>query len=106
MSIMDINNNNYKENVLDNKGMVLVKFWAPWCTYCRRLDPAFQKTAQSYEGQVLVGQVNIDEAGEIARENNIEVIPTLVLYKDGARVDHVVNPGSKAEIDAFIKKNL
>ena len=75
---------------------VLVDFWAPWCGYCRRIGPAYDKIAEEYG----------DENPQLAEAEQIEVIPTLVLYRNGRAVDSIVAPESKAAIDRFIKAAL
>ena len=85
--------------------MVLVEFSAPWCVYCRRLAPAMEKIAEEYKDILTVGSVNIDNEQELARQEQIEVVPTLVLYKNGQAVDSIVGPGSKAAVEECILKN-
>ena len=85
--------------------MVLVEFSAPWCVYCRRLAPAMEKIAEEYKDILTVGSVNIDNEQELARQERIEVVPTLVLYKNGQAVDSIVGPGSKAAVEEFKRKN-
>ena len=85
---------------------VLVDFWAPWCSYCRRIGPAYDKVAEQFDAQIEVVKINIDEEPHLAMAEQIEVIPTLVLYKNGKAVDSVVAPASKAAIDAFIAQAL
>lgn len=85
---------------------VLVDFWAPWCVYCRRIAPAYEKIAQQYEGKVTVAKLNIDDVPDVALREQIEVIPTLVLYQNGEAKGFVVAPESKAKIEEFIESSL
>ena len=84
---------------------VLVEFWAPWCVYCRRIAPAMLQVAQAFEGRLAIAQINIDEEPLLAHKEQIEVIPTLVLYRGGQAVASIVAPESKARIDAFLQEN-
>ena len=84
---------------------VLVEFWAPWCVYCRRITPALEKISQQYADKLTVATVNIDDEEALARQEQIEVIPTLVLYRGGKAVASIVAPESKARIDAFLQEN-
>jgi len=104
MAAMNINAKQYEELILGDKP-VLVDFWAPWCTYCRRINPALDKIADSRE-DVLVVKVNIDEEPELAQQERIEVIPTLVVYKEGFDLGSIVAPESKARIDDFLREAL
>lgn len=85
---------------------VLVEFWAPWCVYCRRIAPALSKIAEEYANVLTVGQVNIDDEPSVAAREQIEVIPTLVLYREGKALASIVAPESKAKLDEFIRENL
>ena len=81
-------------------------FWAPWCVYCRRIAPAYEKIAQQYADRLLVAKVNIDDVPDLARQERIEVIPTLVLYHKGEALGSIVAPESKARIDEFLAEHL
>ena len=82
---------------------VLVDFWAPWCTYCRRIGPALDKIAQQYADSLIVGKVNIDEEPALAQQEQIDGIPTLGLYRNGQAVASIVAPESKAMIEQFLE---
>ena len=105
MAAIDINQEQFQQMIQRDKP-VLVDFWAPWCGYCRRIGPAYEKVAEEYGDRLAVVKINIDEEGTLAEEARVEVIPTLILYRDGKAVDSIVNPGSKAAIDQFIQEAL
>ena len=118
MAAMNINAKQYEELILGEKP-VLVDFWAPWCSYCRRIGPAldkivlrhisdlpYEKIAEQYGESMVVAKVNIDEEPQLAQAERIEMLPTLVLYRDGKAIDSIVAPESKAAIDRFIQEAM
>ena len=105
MAAMNMNQVDFRK-ALEGDKPVLVDFWAPWCGYCRRIGPAYDKIAAKYGDRLIVAKLNIDEAPVVAHRENIEVIPTLVLYRGGQALDSIVAPESKAMIDSFIQNAL
>ena len=106
MKNLDMNLERYENSINESEKPVLVEFWAPWCVYCRRIAPAYDKIAEQYEDKLVVGKINVDDVPEVAQKEKIEAIPALLLYKGGEVVDSIVAPDSKAKIEEFIEKNL
>lgn len=102
MSAINMNKAQFDQFMHEEKP-VLVDYWAPWCVYCRRIAPVYEKIAEEYGDQLVIGKVNIDEESQLAEAEKIEVIPTLVLYRGGKAVDSIVAPDSKAAIERFIQ---
>ena len=103
---MVINDSNYSEVVAQGKPMVL-DFWATWCGPCRKVGPVVQELADQYEGQVIVGKVNIEEdADDLVAEFGIRYIPTIIYLKDGQIVDKVVGAAPKSTLEEKLKALL
>ena len=106
MTAINLNKELFENYVQDENKAVLVDYWAPWGVYCRRIAPAYEKIAEQFGDQIHVGKINIDDEQALAMKEQIEVIPTLVLYKGGQVLGSIVAPESKAAIETFIKETL
>ena len=106
MAIINITKEIFEEQILKASQPVLVDFWAPWCTYCRRIAPAFDKIASQQEDKLIFAKLDIDDAAEIAEEYGVDTIPTLIIFKNGEVLGSIVAPDSKAKIETFIQEYL
>ncbi len=97
MSVININQNNFQEEVIHSDKPVLLDFWAPWCGPCRMVGPIVEEIAQERE-DIKVAKVNIDEQSELASRFKIMSIPTLMVIKDGKVVNQAVGARPKNAI--------
>ena len=88
MSAININKNNFQNEVLNSDKPVLLDFWASWCAPCRMVVPIVEEIA-SERRDIKVGKINVDEEPELANKFSIMSIPTLVVMKNGKIVQQV-----------------
>lgn len=106
MTPVTITKENFAELVERAEKPVLVDFWAPWCVYCRRIEPAVEELAADTEGTLIVAKVNVDEQEALADQFGVETIPSLLLFRDGEQAgDALVAPGSRDAIEEWLEDN-
>ena len=88
MTAININKNNFQNEVMNSDKPVLLDFWAPWCAPCRMVVPIIEEIAGE-RPDIRVGKINVDEQPELASEFSIMSIPTLVVMKNGKIVQQV-----------------
>ena len=88
MTAININKNNFQNEVMNSDKTVLLDFWAPWCAPCRMVVPIIEEIAGE-RPDIKVGKINVDEQPELASEFSIMSIPTLVVMKNGKIVQQV-----------------
>lgn len=85
-----LSDDNFEREVLDRVEPVLVDFWAGWCGPCHIIAPVIEELASEFEGRARVGKLDVDRNAHVAAQYGIRSIPTILLFKDGHVVDHVV----------------
>ncbi len=100
MSI-NVNKNNFVQEVLQSSKPVLVDFWASWCGPCRMLAPTLDEIAAEHP-EITLAKVNVDEEQELAVQFQVMSIPTLILFKGGKPVATSIGFRPKETLEAML----
>ena len=101
MATININNNNFHNEVMNSEKKVLLDFWAPWCGPCRMVVPMVEEIAKE-RPDIKVGKINVDENPELAARFRIMSIPTLVVMENGKIVNQAMGARPKNAILAML----
>lgn len=98
----NVKDNSFNKEVLESKIPVLVDFWAEWCGPCKMLTPIIDELSRELAAKVKIVKMNIDEDPETPSSLGIRSIPTMVLFKDGKKLDSKVGVLPKNSIEEWI----
>jgi thioredoxin 1 len=101
-----IDDSSFAQRVLEAKQPVLVDFWATWCRPCQMVAPIVDELAKEFDGRVSFFKIDIDQNPKTPAKYNVMSIPTLLLFKQGKPVSHVVGFRPKAELKRMIEAAL
>jgi len=93
-----VNDSDFDQIVLQAEVPVLVDFWAAWCAPCRMVAPVVEELAEEYDGRISFTKLDVDQNPKTAGKYGIMSIPTLLIFKGGEPVSHVVGFRPKAEL--------
>ena len=96
-----ITKDNFDSEVLKAKGTVLIDFWASWCGPCRMLSPVVDEVAEEH-ADVKVGKINIDDEPGLAQQFGVMSIPTLMVFRDGEKIQESVGVVPQEQIESLI----
>ena len=102
MATVKVDNNNFKSDVLEAEGPVVVDFWAEWCGPCKMIGPSLEEISTELAGKVKITKLNIDENPELAAQFGVRSIPTLMIFKGGEVADIKVGASPKTALSSWI----
>lgn len=102
---IQITDQNYEELAAQGKPMVL-DFWATWCGPCKKIGPFVEALATEYEGQAIVGKVDIEENEDLVDKFGVRNVPTVLYIKNGEVVDKNVGAAAKTVLEEKLKAIL
>ena len=101
MAVISVTADNFEQEVLKTEGIVMVDFWATWCGPCKMLSPIVDQIAEEHP-EIKVCKVNIDEEPSLAIDYKVMSIPTLLVFKNGEKVNMSIGVQSKSDIEAML----
>ena len=101
MAAINIDHNNFHDEVMNSERKVLLDFWAPWCGPCRMVVPMVEEIAKE-RPDIKVGKINVDENPELSSRFAIMSIPTLVVMENGKIINQAMGARPKQAILAML----
>jgi len=106
VSILNLSDASFEDDVLKSSTPVLVDYWAEWCGPCKSIAPILEEIAPDYDGKVQFAKLNIDDNGDTPPKYGIRGIPTLMLFKDGEVAATKVGALNKSQLTAFLDQHI
>ncbi len=104
---MELTDENFEEEVLEQEGPVLVDFWGSWCTACQRMKPIIKKLEKKYDdGEIKIGHLNIDKNPQVSGEYEIEETPTHIVFQNGEVVERRMGAMATKQLEALFEEAL
>ncbi|MBH60698.1 MAG: thioredoxin [Dehalococcoidia bacterium] len=105
-NVIELNDNNFDEEVVKSSEPVLVDFWAEWCGPCKMIAPSVENISNEYAGKLKVGKLDVDSNPNVSSTYGIRSIPTLLIFKNGAPVDQIVGAVGQNIIEAKVDNHI
>ena len=106
MSTSSTNDSSFSNDIVSDKNIVVVDFWAEWCGPCKQIGPILEEISVEKIDQVSILKLNIDQNPLTPQKYGVRGIPTLMIFKKGSLVDTKVGSLPKSELNNWIESHL
>ena len=104
--VLELNVNDFDQEVMSSDRLVVVDFWAQWCGPCKILSPIMDNLSETFEGKVKIAKVNVDEQPELTTKFKIMSLPTILFFKDREIIEKIAGMRNEADLQKTIEKHL
>jgi thioredoxin 1 len=100
--VVRLTDKNFENKVLSVEVPVLVEFWGSWCPPCKMMEPTLEQLAADYDGQLIVGKINVDQNPRMAAEYHIQGAPTFLAFSRGEIKARRTGAQSEAQLEKLL----
>ena len=93
-------------NEMIKTGVTVIDMFATWCPPCKIMAPAFDESGEELSGQAKFAKVNIDDDGAVAMKYGVQMVPTILIFKDGELKDRIIGVVSKEQLKSQVEQVL
>jgi len=104
--MFDFTDENFNKEVLEAKKPVLVDFWMQGCAPCLLLSPILEELAKEFSEKIIFAKVNLDEAPLTIQKYGINVVPTVILFKQGEPISGFTGLRPEKSIRTWLEESL
>ena len=106
MSVKIVTDDNFKEEVIDDKGVVLVDFHASWCNPCKVLSPIVDELGDEFVGKAKICKADVEANITVVGDLEISGVPSILIFKEGKMVNRFSDLRSKEDLQKDIEKAI